>query len=102
ERALQVQFESTPSAATRALARQIDLLALTGSASLAHWPPHAHPEPPAARAGIPESVGGAVRLHSPYYVPREADARLEAAIDAGEGVVLIKGSRQMGKTSLLV
>lgn len=48
-----------------------------------------------------ESVGGAVSLQSPFYVVREADRQLEAAISRGEGITLIKGARQIGKTSLL-
>lgn len=48
-----------------------------------------------------ESVGGAVSLQSPFYVEREADQRLRNAVSNREGIVLIKGARQIGKTSLL-
>jgi hypothetical protein len=48
-----------------------------------------------------ETVGGAVPLDSPFYLSRPTDQVLHAAIAAGESTVLIKGARQMGKTSLL-
>lgn len=35
------------------------------------------------------------------YTPRPADAQFQSAIARGESIVLIKGARQMGKTSLL-
>jgi DNA-binding SARP family transcriptional activator len=49
-----------------------------------------------------EAAGGAVPLDSPFYIPRPADARLKAAIDNRHSVILVKGTRQTGKTSLLV
>jgi DNA-binding SARP family transcriptional activator len=49
-----------------------------------------------------EAAGGAVPLDSPFYIPRPADARLEAAIANRHSVILVKGTRQTGKTSLLV
>jgi hypothetical protein len=48
-----------------------------------------------------ETVGGAVPLDSPFYLTRPTDRILHDAIAAGESTVLIKGARQMGKTSLL-
>jgi hypothetical protein len=48
-----------------------------------------------------ESVGGAVPLESRFYIARPADALFHAAISRGESIVLVKGARQMGKTSLL-
>lgn len=48
-----------------------------------------------------EPAGGAVRLGSPYYVVRAADAVAESAITVGEAVVLVSGPRQVGKTSLV-
>lgn len=48
-----------------------------------------------------EPVGGAVPLHSQLYVSRETDAEFEQAISRGESIVLVKGPRQSGKTSLL-
>lgn len=48
-----------------------------------------------------EPVGGAVPLNSPYYVERSGDAEAHTAIKQQESIVLIKGPRQVGKTSLL-
>jgi DNA-binding SARP family transcriptional activator len=48
-----------------------------------------------------EPVGGAVPLDSPFYVVRPADADFHAAIARKDSIVLVKGARQMGKTSLL-
>lgn len=48
-----------------------------------------------------ESVGGAVPLDSTFYVERSIDAEFRSAIERGESIVLVKGARQMGKTSLL-
>jgi hypothetical protein len=44
---------------------------------------------------------GAVPLDSKFYVVRRVDAELEAAVARHDSIVLIKGARQMGKTSLL-
>ena len=48
-----------------------------------------------------EPVGGAVPPDSPFYVQRECDADLLLALDAQESILLVKGARQIGKTSLL-
>ena len=48
-----------------------------------------------------ESVGGAVPLRSPFYLERPVDQAMESALNSRESIVLLKGSRQMGKTSLL-
>jgi hypothetical protein len=48
-----------------------------------------------------EPAGGAVAPNSPFYVRREADAELEEAISGNESVILIRGPRQIGKTSLI-
>ncbi len=55
----------------------------------------------AARAQSLESVGGAVPLDSRFYVVRPTDREFQCAISRGDSVVLVKGARQMGKTSLL-
>lgn len=47
------------------------------------------------------SVGGAVPLNSTFYIARPVDELFHAAIARGESIVLVKGARQMGKTSLL-
>lgn len=48
-----------------------------------------------------ETVGGAVPLDSAFYVVRSADEDFENAISKHDSIVLVKGARQMGKTSLL-
>lgn len=48
-----------------------------------------------------ESVGGAVPLDSKFYLPRAVDEQLATALENRDSIVLIKGARQMGKTSLL-
>jgi hypothetical protein len=48
-----------------------------------------------------ESVGGAVPLDSKFYVVRTTDDEFRSAITRGDSIVLVKGARQMGKTSLL-
>lgn len=48
-----------------------------------------------------EPVGGAVPPDSPFYVRRECDGEMEQALDAQESILLVKGARQIGKTSLL-
>jgi hypothetical protein len=42
-----------------------------------------------------------VPLDSAYYVVRRTDAEFGAAVERRDSIVLIKGARQMGKTSLL-
>ncbi len=48
-----------------------------------------------------EPVGGALPLDSRFYVVRPTDEEFEAAISRQDSIVLVKGARQMGKTSLL-
>jgi len=49
-----------------------------------------------------QEPGGADPLDSPYYIERPTDVRFRAALDHQDSIVLVKGARQMGKTSLLV
>jgi hypothetical protein len=61
--------------------------------------PGAAPHPPGE---VPfEPIGGAVPLDSPFYLIRPADVELRHAISRHDSVILIKGARQIGKTSLL-
>ncbi len=46
-------------------------------------------------------AGGTVPLLSPFYITREADQALNMALERKESIVLIKGARQTGKSSLL-
>lgn len=48
-----------------------------------------------------EPVGGAVPVDSQFYVVRPTDEQFRTAIARRDSIVLVKGARQMGKTSLL-
>jgi serine/threonine protein kinase len=48
-----------------------------------------------------EPVGGAVPLDSDFYIVRPTDEKFHAAITRQDSIVLVKGARQVGKTSLL-
>ena len=62
----------------------------------------APPRPPEiSRVSTLEPPGGAVPLKSPYYLERPSDAAFAAAIARRDSIVLVKGARQVGKTSLL-
>lgn len=58
------------------------------------------PEPAQRLSGF-VPVGGAVALHSQFYIERPTDAEFLAAIKRQDSLVLVKGARQVGKTSLL-
>ena len=61
-------------------------------------------KPPSSSAGIlihSASPGGAVPLTSEHYVVRAIDGQFHAALQAQSAIVLLKGARQVGKTSLL-
>jgi DNA-binding winged helix-turn-helix (wHTH) protein len=55
---------------------------------------------PTYGAGL-EPVGGAMPLDSQFYITRPADEQFREAIARRDSIVLIKGARQVGKTSLL-
>ncbi|HXJ58554.1 MAG TPA: AAA-like domain-containing protein, partial [Verrucomicrobiae bacterium] len=48
-----------------------------------------------------EPTGGAVDLASKFYVVRPTDDAFRESINRCDSIVLVKGARQMGKTSLL-
>ncbi len=48
-----------------------------------------------------EPIGGGMPIDSPYYIERAADTDFNNAVSEQHGIVLVKGARQMGKTSLL-
>ncbi len=59
---------------------------------------------PDASAGLTEPlepVGGAMPLDSRFYIERTTDAEFHTAMARQDSIVLIKGARQVGKTSLL-
>jgi hypothetical protein len=90
------QFEATLQAAAGSDAENG-----TGAAATAHTPGQ-----PFARTSITlrelEPVGGAVPLGSSFYVIRATDAEFAAAMARRDSLVLVKGTRQVGKSSLLV
>jgi hypothetical protein len=45
--------------------------------------------------------GGAVLPDSPFYIRRRADRSAERLLSRGSATILVKGARQMGKSSLL-
>lgn len=57
--------------------------------------------PPSQRTGELHEPGGALELESRFYIVREVDRELVQVIHRRDSIVLIKGGRQMGKTSLL-
>lgn len=57
----------------------------------------AYPSSPSAE----ESVGGAAPIGSPYYIERPEDNMVYTALAQPGSTILIKGPRQIGKTSLL-
>ncbi|RKZ53056.1 MAG: hypothetical protein DRR16_16430 [Candidatus Parabeggiatoa sp. nov. 3] len=48
-----------------------------------------------------EPCGGAMPLDSKFYVERQVDQNFQTAIQRRDSIVLLKGPRQVGKTSLL-
>ena len=48
-----------------------------------------------------EPIGGGMPVDSPYYIERATDTEFNLAVAEQHGIVLVKGARQMGKTSLL-
>jgi len=59
------------------------------------------PVKPKSKEVLLEPIGGAVPPGSPFYIERRTDPEFLQAIKATESIILIKGPRQIGKTSLL-
>jgi hypothetical protein len=53
------------------------------------------------RPPVLEPLGGAVPLESKFYIERATDVAFRTAVDRCDSLILVKGARQMGKTSLL-
>jgi serine/threonine protein kinase len=53
------------------------------------------------RAPKLEPVGGALRLDSKFYIVRPTDQEFYSAVSRNDSIILLKGARQMGKTSLM-
>lgn len=100
ERVLREELGVAPSDAAKALAAN-----LCAAPRVQHVATEALPEAekPATRLGgmILEPVGGAVPLDSPFYIMRPTDTEFLQAIQRNDSIVLVKGARQTGKTSLL-
>ncbi len=48
-----------------------------------------------------EAVGGAVPIDSRFYIMRPTDEEFHQALERKDSIILIKGARQMGKSSLM-
>jgi serine/threonine protein kinase len=48
-----------------------------------------------------EAVGGAVPVDSRFYIVRPTDEEFHQALERKDSIILIKGARQMGKSSLM-
>jgi serine/threonine protein kinase len=59
------------------------------------------PAQPAPRRVCLEAVGGAVPTDSRFYIVRPTDEEFYEALARRDSIVLIKGARQMGKSSLM-
>jgi DNA-binding winged helix-turn-helix (wHTH) protein len=55
----------------------------------------------ASPPSYPLPPGGAVPLDSPFYIARRTDEEFYKAIARRDSIVLVKGARQVGKTSML-
>jgi len=101
EQMLRAELGSQPSAASQTLIDRIrSEIAPQGAI---RW------ESPATALGIKERrtlslepPGGAVPVDSKYFLARAVDEELAAALSRRDSVVLLKGARQSGKSSLLV
>ena len=112
ERILREELGATPSPATRALVEELrhnttPVPVGSGSGPSARRSdrtgspqPSPAPKPGPLDPGL-EPDGGAVPLGSPFYIRRTADEPFHAAIARRDSIVLVKGPRQIGKTSLL-
>jgi len=101
ERLLREELGTEPSRETRGLLTRTPPRAPAVEATLA-------PRASSADAGAPEGIaaglepiGGAVPIGSRFYVVRDSDAQCHNAITRGDSMVLLKGARQVGKSSLL-
>ena len=108
ERILQQELECAPSENTLALLpaigpnsqepeRSNQTVQSTEMASGMPPPPNLPP----IRSVQLEPVGGAIALTSRFYVTRCTDEEFHSALARRDSIVLVKGARQVGKTSLL-
>jgi DNA-binding SARP family transcriptional activator len=96
DRIMREELQSRPSHATQAVARAIRDGGATGARQML----------PAGQKQVAsvsrlEPLGGAVPLSSEFYIVRHADAEFGEALACRDSIVLVKGPRATGKTSLL-
>jgi DNA-binding SARP family transcriptional activator len=96
ERVLSEQLNSIPSPATQTLFARLR----SGIHMISESEAAPAPAVPHTRIAL-EPEGGAVPLDSQFYLIRDTDRDFEAAIARRDSIVLVKGARQVGKTSLL-
>ena len=90
--------ETQPTFSTDAAPPAVESAAFRGDESV---PLSASIALPERKSGKLEPVGGAVPLDSAYYIERSTDQEFHEAITRQDSLVLVKGARQVGKTSLL-
>jgi DNA-binding SARP family transcriptional activator len=98
EQALRAELGAAPSPSTRALAERIRGEAAPAAPDEMTAPLHASA---AARVCSLEPPGGAVRPGSTFYLQRDTDEEFIEALTRGDSIVLLKGARQVGKSSLV-
>lgn len=99
ERILRTELNSQPGRESRDLIASIHRRPDEDSVAAAH--DGATGARKASHEPSSEPPGGAVPLNSPFYVERTADKPFHSAIRRVDSIVLVKGPRQVGKTSLL-
>jgi DNA-binding SARP family transcriptional activator len=97
-RVLRERLNLTPSPAVHALITQIRTEA--GRPGKPAPPPVVPPSLPASDQKTLSPTGG-LPLDSPFYIERPVDREFSDAITQRDSIVLVKGPRQVGKTSLL-
>ncbi len=100
EGVLRSELGATPSPASRAVLDDLQLPAAAVGGQCAGTSPPGAGHATAQMAGL-EAEGGAVPLGSRFYVSRPTDAEFHSALTRSDSIVLVKGPRQVGKTSLL-
>jgi DNA-binding SARP family transcriptional activator len=117
-RVLREELDATPSTAAQTIARRAREALAAGPPEAVEPPPPRSSSAPTAEPAAPPSPTeppagpshpapplapvGAMPPGSPFYVERRADAELREAIASQVTLVLLKGSRQTGKSSLLI
>jgi DNA-binding SARP family transcriptional activator len=109
ERLLREELSAVPSPATRSLLEELQSGRVEEGMSGRGKDPAVRPAPAPPRrhssalSSVPplEPEGGAVPLGSRFYLERPADGQFHSAIGRRDSIVLVKGPRQIGKTSLL-